>query len=571
MISRAIIDSRSGIRVKELIEAECLLSGTLSRGDLAFEGLDQWVHGYRIGRAGPLRQALEPLRSAWPFDVVQSGYQLVFRERGTLGPVTTIPASDLDARPGGAARGVSLTTRRETAGQLPRRVVVQYLEGPREYEPGEQYAERLVTPGVGERIVELPIVMTADEAAQTAETLLYLAWLEERSELAFTVPASYAQLEPGDRVDLELPQGTVAVRLSAITLTSDGRLECRAAYARRTVYQPGAYGASAGVTGPGVRPPAGPTRYVLLDLPMVLAAQSGPSYLCALYGDLPGWRGGMLMRSPDGGSTWASVFDDGPPGPAVGVVTNVPGIVDARIEDRRSALKVTLLNGALYSVSDGQIDVGGNLFAYGDDGRWEILSARECDRISASDYLLTVLRRGRYGTEWAMAQHQVGDKLVRLDPADLALIDTPSAEIGQRYLYRGITDGQDIGSDIDRPFRYVGVNLKPLAPVYLTGSRDSGQDWSLSWVRRTRDGGEWRDYVDAGLGESAESYQVEIYSDAGFTSVRRRIVGSAPWCVYPSADQIADFGAPQSTLHLRVCQLSPVVGPGYPLQATLSR
>jgi hypothetical protein len=54
-------------------------------------------------------------------------------------------------------------------------------------------------------------------------------------------------------------------------------------------------------------------------------------------------------------------------------------------------------------------------------------------------------------------------------------------------------------------------------------------------------------------------YRVEILREG---EVVRAIETNATNALYAAADEIADFGAPQSSLAVRVAQLSPVVGPG---------
>jgi len=104
------------------------------------------------------------LQAAWPFDVVQHGYVIRFVARGGTS-VVTISAADLDARGAGQEPGVQITTSREMDSQLPRRVTVQHLDYDREYNTGTQYAERLNTAAINARVLDLPIVLTATEAA----------------------------------------------------------------------------------------------------------------------------------------------------------------------------------------------------------------------------------------------------------------------------------------------------------------------------------------------------------------------------------------------------------------------
>ena len=94
---------------------------------------------------------------------------------------------------------------------------------------------------------------------------------------------------------------------------------------------------------------------------------------------------------------------------------------------------------------------------------------------------------------------------------------------------------------------------------------------ALSWIRRTRSGGEWRDRVDADLGESSERYEIDIYTTSGYTTVKRTLTATSQSATYTSAEQVTDFGSNQATLYLKVYQMSSAVGRGYPLTQSLTR
>jgi hypothetical protein len=55
----------------------------------------------------------------------------------------------------------------------------------------------------------------------------------------------------------------------------------------------------------------------------------------------------------------------------------------------------------------------------------------------------------------------------------------------------------------------------------------------------------------------------------GSGNVLRTIAANSPACVYTAAQQLTDFGAAQTTLSVRVYQLSATVGRGWPGFATL--
>jgi len=109
------------------------------------------------------------------------------------------------------------------------------------------------------------------------------------------------------------------------------------------------------------------------------------------------------------------------------------------------------------------------------------------------------------------------------------------------------------------------IALRTLAPADVWGRR-RGDGVHIGWVRRTRrDGDSWSP-GDIPLGEDSEAYLVEVLSGA---TVLRTIPAAAREVLYASVDELADFGAPQPSLAVRVTQISATVGRGVATEATL--
>jgi hypothetical protein len=107
--------------------------------------------------------------------------------------------------------------------------------------------------------------------------------------------------------------------------------------------------------------------------------------------------------------------------------------------------------------------------------------------------------------------------------------------------------------------------LKPLAPVHVAARR-AGDGIHISWIRRTRiDGDNWG--VEVPLGEETDAYTLEILSGG---AVVRTIACASPQALYAAADELADFGAAQTSLHVRVAQISATVGAGHVAEVTLA-
>jgi hypothetical protein len=85
-------------------------------------------------------------------------------------------------------------------------------------------------------------------------------------------------------------------------------------------------------------------------------------------------------------------------------------------------------------------------------------------------------------------------------------------------------------------------------------------------VRRTRLGGDSWETAEVPLAEDSERYEIDILDGS---NVKRTILSDAPSAVYTAAEQTADFGSPQSSVSLRVFQMSALLGRGTPRTATL--
>ena len=560
--------SYSSANLDDIISAECLSTGLLDLSDVDVTAIEGDVRGYRVSETGAIRSALEPLQGAFPFDVIPKGYKIAFVPRGGAS-VKTIADGMLDARAAGAAPGVALTVSREMDSQLPRRVSIKYFDNTREYDISEQYAERLNTEAVNVLDMTLPIVLNATEAAGVAEKLLYL-YLLERYNLNFTLPPEYLDLEPGDVITLTGDFGSYEIRLTEINYTSGGWLECKGRYNNSAVYT----AAAIGEEGSSIARPIvflSASFYTLLDIPCLQDVFNATGFPAAMCGFSSTWPGGTIFKSNDEGQTWTDVqgFTGSVP---IGIAISVLSAGRTDIIDASNTLSVSLLAGELVSVTQAQLLNGANYFAIGAHGRWEIVAAQTCALQVDGSYILSDFLRGRFGTEWAMTTHAVGDVVVLLTDADMAWIGIDTASIGLERQYRGITNGALIDSDASLDFTYFAVNLECLSPVYLNGSRHpSTNDWTLTWIRRSRIDGALRNYVDVALGETTESYEVEIYADNTYAVVKRTLTTATTSVAYTSAQQTADFGGNQTTLYVKIYQLSATVGRGYPLTATITR
>lgn len=124
-----------------------------------------------------------------------------------------------------------------------------------------------------------------------------------------------------------------------------------------------------------------------------------------------------------------------------------------------------------------------------------------------------------------------------------------------------------LANTTEQDFTYNANALKPYSPVQIAGARDGSGNLTLTWLRRTRIGGDWRDGVDVPLSEESEKYEIDVMSGS---TVKRTITGlTSPTASYTAAQQVTDFGSAQSSIAVNIYQLSAKIGRGYAGNATV--
>jgi len=272
------------------------------------------------------------------------------------------------------------------------------------------------------------------------------------------------------------------------------------------------------------------------------------------------WRGAGLYRSIDGGASYsllASLTAEATMGYATTVLGDFAG---GNIPDELNSVTVVLHHGTLSSTTFDGLLAGVNTCVIGD----EILHFRTATLVATDTYTLTGLLRGRRGSEYAMGIHATNDRFILVSSSTMVRVPQVNADIGPTRQYKGVTVGRSLAATTAQDFANLGIGLKPYAPVHLGGGRNASNNLTITWVRRGRIDGAWRDSVDVPLGEASEAYEVEIYSSSAYTTLKRTITGiSSQSTSYSAADQTSDGLTPGNTVYFKVYQRSAVVGRGH--------
>ncbi len=188
-----------------------------------------YVRGLGLFNRTSLKQVSEnTLAKVFALDWTQKNGKLTAVQRsGTA--AYTIPqehlgyTSSTGKRKGGVSSKIKSKLKLSET-NLPRRIDVKAFDPGRDFEINTGSAWRQVVNSQVQRTEELNIVLTSAEMKQVARRLLKTAWREEREDVSFTVPHTYAPLVPTDVVEVSDGVKTLTVRIKEITGAIPGSL-----------------------------------------------------------------------------------------------------------------------------------------------------------------------------------------------------------------------------------------------------------------------------------------------------------------------------------------------------------
>lgn len=540
-----------GVTLDRLFRAVLADFGIDAPCDATVEG---FVDGYVVDRPMSAREALEPLARLFGVSAAASAGRLKF---GRSQRRALALAEDDFIRP---ERDPVLRLVRAQETELPHQVELGFTDSNSDYRRAAVGSRRLAGSSRREARADFAVVIRREEAQRLADTWLQDLWAA-RETAEFGLSLRHLALDIGDVVAIPTEAGS---KLHRVTRIADGPTR---QVATRAV-EPAVFELSAAAPAKPRRGPplfAGRPEPIVLDLPVMRGEPAALQYLAVAADPWPGAV--AVWRSADAASF---AFDR---------MVNLPAIAGRTLTPLRpgplwrwdplGSVDVELARGAITSITDEEALAGGNLFALRDaNGRWEIVSAARAELVGNKTYRLTRLLRGLAGSEPEAARTlAAGALVVRLDEAVTPFTNAPG--------YLGVTRRYRIGP-ADRDYAdpaFVeiaatagGDALRPLSPVHVTARR--GADGiRVGWIRRSRQDADAWEPVDVPLGEDREAYEVDILNG---NAVLRTLTTAGPAMTYPTQSEQADFGGVlQTSLSLRVAQLSGTVGRGFERAVTV--
>lgn len=549
-----------GIPLEDVIAELCDRAG-LEAADVDVTAISDTVDGFVIGQTMTARAALEALRGAYHFDCVD-GEKVKFVPRGSAA-VGTFEYLDLGA--GADDPAVALVeSRRRQETELPARVNVRYLSSAADYLPSAQSARRETTSSREVADVSLAIVMSDTKAAQVADVLLRAAWASATTR-RWSSTLAYAAYEPTDVVEVD---DGVTVRTARITRRVDkgGFIEWEGEDEDIASYDSNAIGVPV-IVPTQVLGAQGATLLEVLDLPPLTELEDGneSALYIAARGYLASWSAAAVQVSRNVGATYETAAYISTVSVMGSCTTELPDFFGGNVFDEASVLRVNVgASGTLSSATTADVLNGANGAAVGD----EVIQFRTATPVSTGVYDLTGLLRGRKGTEWATADHAVGERFVLLTTNLRNLPINLSDRAGATLYVRAVTAGT-LASDADVDAIAPQIaRLMPYSPVHLRASKDAAGDWLLRWSRRDRYANDWNDGTDVPMSEASEVYDIDVMLAGVVVASYVDVVGTGAGGTQAVLSTVLGSGA--ASITFRVYQKSSVVGRGFVAEATVA-
>ncbi|MEJ8846371.1 phage tail protein [Variovorax rhizosphaerae] len=337
----------------------------------------------------------------------------------------------------------------------------------------------------GEATISVPVVLSEDQAAQTAAKLHKLSWTEAEGEITIALPESFLWLTPSDVLGVNLHGRVNRTRVESMNYAA-GVIQLTLKHDRQSAY-------TSELTGVPVAPPSlppsnivGATTFAVLDISARSDSEDDLHYLVAGTGAEPGWPGWQYQRSLDAGANYTAVANY-TRAPVMGVLVDAVPTAAECFTDTTNTVRIQLYRDgqSIDSITDAQFLSEGGAFVLVDAaGVCEVLQYLDADDEGDGVFALTTLHRGQLNS--GARAHASGETFVMF--RDASHVDAQSAWIGQILTSRGVSLGAAAETGAVKTLAYAGMSQVEWSVDFLTLARDGSDVITGSFIPRYRFG-----------------------------------------------------------------------------------
>lgn len=497
------------------------------------------VHGLRVDSDEGMTEPVDQLRKVFFFDKSDYDRKLHFPKRGR-DVQARIPYAHLITAKGGA-----LKQERVDETELAREVNINHLDPDGGFAKNKQYAQRRsnLVNAQGKKNIDTQVVLTVDQAATAAETLLRIDW-NELIEYEFATSIYYTYLTNGDVIEVEDKGGTWhRMRIEEKNEDGDITWKCRQDAGQRT------YGATR--TG-NVLPPPISTTPGLIGETLLELVNSSPfrdqddelGVYVAAAGTSSAWTGYQLLVSTDLGTTYTEAYTATSPSTIGETVQDLAHALGYEYQSTQSVELTT--NFPLVSISYEQMLGNQNRCVIGD----EVLQFQTATFLgmvgNQYHYRISGLLRGRYATptpDWP-----AGTRFVLIDET-LVFVQAQRSMLGMDIYYKPVSLGLTEDETVPTAYLFDEPMSQTEWPVHAVTAVRAGADAVVNWIGCAR------------LGNDTVPFHSKYF--AGY-----RVKFSNGHTIDTTSQTATYAGAPGS-IGVQVCALNTITGEG-PYSASIT-
>jgi len=560
----------SQIAVSDIVSDLCQKVG-LTTNEIDTTGLtSSYIYGYVKNRTYSARAAIEALLLFANADGYQSDNKIKFKLRGGNTDVTINPEHLDVTEPSGPTSNYPLV----------KIVKPDHLSVPKIYEMNYISLENILTRSIAQSYYatgdalskssfELALLLSDQQAVDTVARLHNQ--MVDTTVYEFYLPIIYSYLEPTDIIELPVNGVNERVRIVSIDRGVNWILKCKGITdaAEFSTTNATAFGNEAFLSNIAY---SLPIRTELIDVTLLQDIDldhPGPYLTSYIYGD--NFPQVTHFYSFDDVNYFP--IDSQADQPFVGLVQEASNSTTWENWDDVETIVVQAYNNKTIASSTKaaiEADPTINAFAYGRQGRWELLNAATVTLISSGTqtiYQLSNLLRGRRGTNVYIDSHEEKDYLIKLDPAYITRHSLQINQLNTTVYYKTLKSYETI-ADVQRNEVYLsGQQLLPYSPIQIDVVLD-GDDIDISWTRRTRKGGSLggdnnlTDNVGGPINEDVEAYEIDIVNTSTQAVLGTYSVSASTAYTYTLAQQQSDGTDTLGTFAVDIYQLSAIMGRG---------
>ncbi len=516
---------------------------------------------YIMNRRITVRRGFEPLFAAFDIFSVESDWLIKYSKGGST-PTFTLTDKDFGMTAGTEPTSEPMEIQRLGTENLFETGTIDYIDEEFDFQTVTQPFKRNREAISVEGSLNFPFPggLTKDQAVQTIEGIVFRAW-NGRLRFKTAVNWDHLLLDPGDVGTITYKGQTYQVQIKKLELGANGVIELEMRSDDTETHTSVATGGQTLGFGPETITAIGSTTLHALDIVLLNDQDNYLGTYFAAGSPSPTWSGSATFRGVDASDLTVYAAYPSNKESIIGTAKSVLADADPDIWDRTSSVIVRFFNGTMSSDTEENVLDGANAVLIGD----EVVNPASAVLNADGTVTLSVFLRGSAGSEWATGTHVSGERVVVLSTAGLIRQAQGIGELGKTFFYAPKTLGRNNLGTIQEVTNQF-VSAKSRAPAHVKGVR-SGNDWTLSGVRRTRLSGPWLNFTDlVPLGEASESYEWDIPISGG----SRVLTAATPSVAYTEAQQITDFGSVQDTLTWTMYQMSADVGRGFGTTKTIT-